>query len=221
MRISEAAELTGLTISNIRFYEKKGLLDPARNQQSKYRDYSLEDIYRLKQIVLYRKMDIPIETIHILLCHETTLEQVLEQQMIILKEKQEMLQGSIDLCEAVLVNSSSGQLDIDYYLNYVKTEEANGRKFAEIEEWLTEFAAYTKFDLWAANPIVSRFLWTPKAVRIARIIWVIAVFLIPVIIMVGGCIDRNGITVKELLYWIFLFVVWWGPFVYFRRNYRE
>ena len=30
MRISEAANLTGLNISNIRFYERKGLLKPVR-----------------------------------------------------------------------------------------------------------------------------------------------------------------------------------------------
>ena len=28
MKIGQAAQLTGLTISNIRFYERKGLLEP-------------------------------------------------------------------------------------------------------------------------------------------------------------------------------------------------
>ena len=31
MKIGQAAQLTGLTISNIRFYERKGLLEPERN----------------------------------------------------------------------------------------------------------------------------------------------------------------------------------------------
>lgn len=34
MKIGQAAQLTGLTISNIRFYERKGLLEPERNDQS-------------------------------------------------------------------------------------------------------------------------------------------------------------------------------------------
>lgn len=33
MKIGEAAKETGLSISNIRFYEKKGLLEPARDQK--------------------------------------------------------------------------------------------------------------------------------------------------------------------------------------------
>ena len=56
MKIGEVAEQTGLSISNIRFYEKKGLIEPKRNEQSKYRDYTEEDVKRLKQIILYRKM---------------------------------------------------------------------------------------------------------------------------------------------------------------------
>lgn len=61
MKIGEVAEQTGLSISNIRFYEKKGLIEPKRNEQSKYRDYAEEDVKRLKQIILYRKMDMPLE----------------------------------------------------------------------------------------------------------------------------------------------------------------
>lgn len=218
MRISEVAELTGITISNIRFYEKKGLLAPERNQQSKYRDYSAEDIDRLKQIVLYRKMDIPIENIHLLLCHELALEQVLEQQMQTLKEKQEMLQGSIDLCEAVRAHGSLEPWDIDDYLNYVKSEEAKGRKFAEIEELLEDFSAYTKFDLWSASPFIGRFLQTPQAFRIGRNIWAAALLLLPILVIADGCMDGKGVSFMRVLWWIFMIVVLWAPFIQFRRN---
>ena len=38
MKISEAAKLTGLNVSSIRFYERKGLLMPQREDGSKYPD---------------------------------------------------------------------------------------------------------------------------------------------------------------------------------------
>ena len=63
MKIGEAAKETGLSISNIRFYEKKGLLEPARDQESKYRNYTEEDILRLKKIIIFRKMDLSVEQI--------------------------------------------------------------------------------------------------------------------------------------------------------------
>ena len=46
MRIGEIAKRTGLNISNIRFYERKGLLTPKREQDSQYRDYTEEDVLR-------------------------------------------------------------------------------------------------------------------------------------------------------------------------------
>ena len=62
MKISEAAKLTGLNVSSIRFYERKGLLMPQREDGSKYRDYTDEDVQRIRQILLYRKMGISVET---------------------------------------------------------------------------------------------------------------------------------------------------------------
>lgn len=53
MRIGEIAKLTGLNISNIRFYERKGLLCPEREEDSKYRDYTEADVLRVKEIMLY------------------------------------------------------------------------------------------------------------------------------------------------------------------------
>ena len=54
MKIGEVAEQTGLSISNIRFYEKKGLIEPKRNEQSKYRDYTEEDVKRSRLFYIER-----------------------------------------------------------------------------------------------------------------------------------------------------------------------
>lgn len=72
MKISEAAKLTGLNVSSIRFYERKGLLMPQREDGSKYRDYTDEDVQRIRQILLYRKMGISVETIELILKRESS-----------------------------------------------------------------------------------------------------------------------------------------------------
>lgn len=51
--IKEAEMQTGITRQNIRYYEKIGLLQPSREQENKYRNYSEEDIRRLKLILLF------------------------------------------------------------------------------------------------------------------------------------------------------------------------
>ena len=63
MKIGEIAKQSGLSISNIRFYEKKGLIGPNRDENSQYRIYSNDDLEQLKKIILFRKMDLPVETI--------------------------------------------------------------------------------------------------------------------------------------------------------------
>lgn len=77
MKIGEAVKQTGLSVSNIRFYEKKGLLEPVRDQGSSYRNYTEEDIRRLKLILVYRKMEVPVEQIHGILSGKEDPRQVI------------------------------------------------------------------------------------------------------------------------------------------------
>lgn len=63
MNIKDVETLTGITKQNIRFYEKKGLLTPERNQENSYREYSDADVERLKRIKILRRIDVPIEQI--------------------------------------------------------------------------------------------------------------------------------------------------------------
>ena len=50
MNIKQAAEQSGVSSPNIRFYEKEGLMTPARNRGNAYRDYTAGDIRTLKLI---------------------------------------------------------------------------------------------------------------------------------------------------------------------------
>ncbi len=63
MRIKEVEQETGLTAKAIRLYESKGLLTVERNTGNDYRDYSEEDVKRLKTIAVLRKLEIPISDI--------------------------------------------------------------------------------------------------------------------------------------------------------------
>ena len=76
--IKEAEALTGISRQNIRYYEKMGLLNPKRDAGNGYRKYDEEDIERLKAILLFRKLDMPLEEIHKLLDCEIDLQQALD-----------------------------------------------------------------------------------------------------------------------------------------------
>ena len=44
MKIKNVEERTGLSRSNVRFYEKEKLIEPSRNESNGYRDYSENDV---------------------------------------------------------------------------------------------------------------------------------------------------------------------------------
>lgn len=50
MTIKEVEERTGLTRSNIRFYEKEKLIQPIRNESNGYREYTEKDVEDIKKI---------------------------------------------------------------------------------------------------------------------------------------------------------------------------
>ena len=67
MNIKQASEQSGVSAPNIRFYEKEGLLTPARRQGNDYRDYTAGDVRTLKLIRMLRMLDVPLPTIRAVL----------------------------------------------------------------------------------------------------------------------------------------------------------
>ena len=136
MKIGEAAKETGLSISNIRFYEKKGLLEPARDQESKYRNYTEEDILRLKKIIIFRKMDVSVEQIDTMLKGKTDAKEVLKNQEQELFNKIREMEGALELCRILEKEEAPLDIEPEQYLDYIAQEEKKGKKFSKAEELL-------------------------------------------------------------------------------------
>ena len=217
MRISEVASATGLSVSNIRFYEKKGLLTPTREEESKYRDYTLEDVARLKQIILYRKMDVPVETIYLILKGEVSLEVVLRRQEEELLEKKEMIQGSIDLCQKLMSEENPEHIDVDFYLNYVKEEEEQGKRFAEVEELLEDFADFMGISPWSGNPMGAGFGdWRVR--RICSLVLLVGCILIAPIMIAENILQAGSVLDMRVIFWILWFLCLAGGFLGYLKS---
>ena len=60
MNIGDASERSGLPVKTIRYYEDIGLLKPGRSENS-YRDYSVEDVHRLRFLQRSRGLGFSVE----------------------------------------------------------------------------------------------------------------------------------------------------------------
>ncbi|MDZ7864198.1 MerR family transcriptional regulator [Acidovorax sp.] len=67
LRIGEAAQRSGVSTANIRYYEKEALLAPGPRSESSYRLYSDADIHQLRFIRQCRAMDMSLGEVRTLL----------------------------------------------------------------------------------------------------------------------------------------------------------
>jgi len=63
IKITDLVEQLGLSSRSLRYYEQVGLIQSVRPQFEKYRFYDNDNIERLKQIIVLRKMQIPVKDI--------------------------------------------------------------------------------------------------------------------------------------------------------------
>lgn len=66
-RIGQAAEKSGVSAANIRYYEQQGLLPPAERGDNSYRRYSEGDLHQLRFIRMCRAMDMSLDEVRTLL----------------------------------------------------------------------------------------------------------------------------------------------------------
>lgn len=59
--ISELAKLMNVSVHQIRYFEEKGILQPAYVDHNQYRMYDMDQVYRLAHILLLRKLGMPVQ----------------------------------------------------------------------------------------------------------------------------------------------------------------
>lgn len=133
MNIWEVAKATGLTKKAIRYYEKMGLLSPAINQDNNYREYGREDVERLKQISVLRRLGVPVAEIKEALRGTGQLAQVLKQHLTRLEgeiEEKEKSRRAIKSCLEDLAREVSPKEVIRRLDNFWRSLEldAKGRE---------------------------------------------------------------------------------------------
>lgn len=152
MNINELERLTGITKQNIRFYEKKGLLHPARNSENNYREYTKEDLTRLKAVKLLRKLDLPLENIRKILQDEELLSEALSQHLKTLQEKQQELSACIDVCNNLLQKAMSQAAQPTLRHRKVQTDTLSDMEPDSMQSNTTQTAAQDAASQTALQP---------------------------------------------------------------------
>lgn len=117
MNIAEVERRTGLTRANIRFYEKEGLIAPARSANG-YRDYTEADVETLRKVRLLRQLRVPVPEIRAVQAGERPLPEAAAKQLDVLEQDIREGQQAYAACRAICDDRAEWDgLDVDKYLS--------------------------------------------------------------------------------------------------------
>ena len=102
MTVNEVSKLTGVSIRALQYYDKIGLLHPAKYTESGYRLYDDMALEKLQQILLFRELEFPLKDIKAIMDNPNfNRSKALEQQITLLTLKKEHLENLIDLARGI------------------------------------------------------------------------------------------------------------------------
>lgn len=116
--VKEIAEITGISIRTLHYYDEIGLLLPTEKSESGYRYYDDKALEILQQILFFREFDIPLKQIKAVI-KQSTLDknQILKMQRNMLLTKKERIEKLITQIDNIL----KGENNMDFAV-FNKTE---------------------------------------------------------------------------------------------------
>lgn len=135
MKISEVIKETGLTRKAIYYYEEIGLINPCKEDDRSYRDYSDGDVERLKQIRALRLLDVSLSKIKNIFDTPTAFNDVMEEQLKIIKEKVQLLNENEKVIKSLLEHNTlkSPFCNLDRLNHYLDSSAKKSKDYMKKE----------------------------------------------------------------------------------------
>ena len=134
MKINQVAELVGITSKNIRFSEDQGLIQPGRDPQNGYREYSMADAEKLGRIRLLRQLGISCDTIRRLGNGELDFDSCMREHIKVLEKESGNIKHMKEMC--ILLSDevdSISEIKASVYLEKMKELEKGGVRFVNVK----------------------------------------------------------------------------------------
>ncbi len=147
MQIKKFAELTGVSVRTLHYYDEIGLLKPSSvDRFTGYRYYDESSVLRMQEILFYRELDFSLKSIaEILSSPNYDREKALKEQKKLLTLKKERLERLIlsidDAVKGESVMSAFDNSEFEAYKSETKEKWGNTEAYAEFSE---KTKAYSK-----------------------------------------------------------------------------
>lgn len=143
MHIKEFADLTGVSVRTLHYYDEIGLMKPAIiDKQNGYRFYNEKSVERMQEILFYRELDFSLKSIcSILSSTDYDKEKAIKEQIRLLILKKNRLERIIE----ALNNHQKGEKLMKAYDN-TEFEIARNKYAKEAKERWGKTDAYAEYE---------------------------------------------------------------------------
>lgn len=203
MLIKEVESIVGLSKKSIRFYEDNNLLNPKRNSTNDYREYSKEDIEKLKTIKLLRELGVSIRELKLLNENKLTLKECLDDRIYKIEAEEKKYQRAKEICREIKKsNDEFDNIDIDRYFKEINILNKEGftmrnlqvNNYKKIREAVISSLTFSLFFLFLMA-VITYFEFT----EIDKMPWLIYILLMTMLIVPVFGITINLIKrIKEI-----------------------
>ena len=139
MTIKEVEQYLEVPRATVRFYEKEGLINPERGSNG-YRDYSEEDVEKLRKIIIFRKLGMTLTDIEDVLDGAKPLSQAVAENIVNLEKQIEELKGALLVCHKLQDEKEEMEtFEVEKYWNVIAEEEKKGNHFLDIAKDMVQF----------------------------------------------------------------------------------
>lgn len=126
--VNQLARLSGVSTRTLRYYDKIGLLKPAKVRSNKYRIYGSKEVDLLQQILFYKELGVPLEGVKEILSDPGyDKKKAMENHLQELIKRKEQIQQLIENVTLTIGTMNGGRDMSD-------TEKFNGFKNKLVEE---------------------------------------------------------------------------------------
>lgn len=147
--IGQFAEMTGIPIRTLHYYDEIGLLSPGK-QPSGRRIYGSEDVELLQKIISLKFCGFSLEQIRLLLQHpnyDVSMIETLELHKLALEEKKQELDASLQAIERIIaVIQMEGELDPQALFSLIRNMQQERKQRAWVSRYLSEKVASSMFN---------------------------------------------------------------------------
>ena len=134
MKINQVAELVDITKKNIRFYEDQGLVEPGRDPQNGYREYTMDDVEQLRQVKLMRQLGVSCDDIRKMREGKLSLEKCMRDHLIELDRNSMNIEHMKEVCQVMAEEEEDySSVDASVYLEKMKELEKGGVRFMNVK----------------------------------------------------------------------------------------